>query len=863
MTRLRGSADRALPAGSRLRRSAPVRLAAGLVMGMAMAALSPVIQPSGIVRAAAPDDVPASAIRMTAEPMLDGNVRPGAWSAMRVRLENDGPAVNGELRISSAEQGRSTYGVAVQLASGARQDHILYGQPAFFGSRFVITLVSDGDLLARQEAPVRTNDLGSLSVYVVAERPEALLGDIRGAVTASNSPPPVVVGIRPEDLPPRVEAWAAVDRLVWQDVDSARLGTEQLDALRTWVAMGGQLVIVGGSTGSTTLAAFPADLLPYQPQETVDVPVAELATLLGTLPAGATALPAIAGVLERGTPLGLSGDRVIAARTAYGQGSVSLIGIDPSTSWLAGSSLADAFWARALPIPADGELDPSMALDDSFLVDSLNNLPSVQLPRIDQLFLLLFGYIALIGPANYLILRRLDRREWAWLTMPLLVLAFAVVAYGIGVSLKGTDVIVNELAVVRGAAGTDRGVGQVYVGVFSPNRATFDVTVGGSALISNPVNLQREGGEQPIDVLFGDPASLRDYQVGFGVLRSFRAEAALETPRMEADLRLAADRLQGSITNASEMPLDHVSIVFGNGVQVLSAMAPGETRPVDLAAASANAFSQQLAERLFGQARAIDAESARTLYSRRAVIQHLSGGWNDFAGAANSTIAGDGPVILAWRSGGALDIDLGTGAEEVGETLYVLPARASASGPVILGGDLIRHSIVETNALESFEEPTGFYLGRGTMTVDYRPVDLEGDLAVTGLALSLSQDRARAAVGEGTLLPPLPADEQPDQDDPLGSQEPDGAEEPGQPPEGGAFEEFPAEGGLPLIQLFDRVAGQWLEFEPMTDRTTYRIADPERYVDASGAFRVRFVNRFDERSSVYFTLQSRLEGTVQ
>jgi len=26
---------------------------------------------------------------------------------------------------------------------------------------------------------------------------------------------------------------------------------------------------------------------------------------------------------------------------------------------------------------------------------------------------------------------------------------------------------------------------------------------------------------------------------------------------------------------------------------------------------------------------------------------------------------------------------------------------------------------------------------------------------------------------------------------------------------------------------------------------------------------VRFVNRFDERSSVYFTLQSRLEGTVQ
>ena len=51
-------------------------------------------------------------------------------------------------------------------------------------------------------------------------------------------------------------------------------------------------------------------------------------------------------------------------------------------------------------------------------------MPALALPSIEGLLLLLLGYIVLIGPINYLVLRRLDRREWAWVTMPLLVVGF-------------------------------------------------------------------------------------------------------------------------------------------------------------------------------------------------------------------------------------------------------------------------------------------------------------------------------------------------------------------------------------------------------------------------------------------------------
>jgi hypothetical protein len=76
------------------------------------------------------------------------------------------------------------------------------------------------------------------------------------------------------------------------------------------------------------------------------------------------------------------------------------------------------------------------------------------------LLLLLFGYIALIGPVNYLILRRLDRREWAWVTMPILIVGFAVGAYAFGSALRGSSVILNEVGIVRGAPDGTEGSAQ-------------------------------------------------------------------------------------------------------------------------------------------------------------------------------------------------------------------------------------------------------------------------------------------------------------------------------------------------------------------------------------------------------------------
>ena len=187
----------------------------------------------------------------------------------------------------------------------------------------------------------------------------------------------------------------AIDRR--QDIDYAALSGPQQAALRLWVGAGGRLVLVGGTTGVGSMAGLPADMVPFVPQRTVDVSTDDLRSLLGTLPAGATTVPAVAGTLQRGAVIARTGDLVYAAQAGYGQGAVTIIGVNPATSWLAGSDAAGSLWRRALPLSAGTFVNPFIITDEYVFQNALYNLPAVALPPIEQLFVLLLAYIALIG----------------------------------------------------------------------------------------------------------------------------------------------------------------------------------------------------------------------------------------------------------------------------------------------------------------------------------------------------------------------------------------------------------------------------------------------------------------------------------
>ena len=192
--------------------------------------------------------------------------------------------------------------------------------------------------------------------------------------------------------------------------------------------------------------------------------------------------------------------------------------------------------------------------DDSQIVSAVTNLPSLALPPLGGLLVLLLGYIILVGPVNYLVLRRLDRREWAWVTVPALIAVFTVGSFGIGALMRGSDVVVHEVAIVRGAPATDEATAQSYLGIFSPSRDTFQVQVPGDALLASPINgdIFGTGVVNTLDILQGDPSRVRDLAIGVGSLRTIRAESSTKGPKVAADLRVE----DGTLTGHDHQPGD-------------------------------------------------------------------------------------------------------------------------------------------------------------------------------------------------------------------------------------------------------------------------------------------------------------------
>ena len=690
-------------------------------------------------------------------------------------------------------------------------------------------------------------------VAVVAEHPERLVGSI-DLPPNMNQVAPLILSLTPEDLPERVEAWTSIDRIVWQDTEANRLSPAQLEAMRGWLAGGGRLVIAGGTVGPAALAAFPDAMLPFRPVVTTDLAAENLTGLLGELPTGATTVPALSGELIAGRTLATARDRVVAAERPYGSGAVTILGFDPSVDWIAKTDASQDLWRRLLPAKGFGGLAFS---DDNLLISAVSQLPALALPPIGGLILILLVYILLIGPINYFVLVRLDRREWAWFTMPALVVVFAVGAYGFGAALRGSAVVVNEVAIVRGAPGTTDGTAQVYLGVFSPTREVYQVSVPGGALLSAPLGgdfFGTTGTANTLDVLQGDPARVRDLGVGFSSLRAIRAETAVKVPLIETDLRLEDGRLKGTVKNASQQRLERPAVVLGQTVVTLDDLEPGATATVD-APATFVQFGQSMSDKVVGPGVFGDVgptSGATRQFVRHNMVDQLT--YDPMFGSSN-VLPGDGAVVLAWGSDPLLDVTVaGQKPDHLGNVLYYVPADLAIRGKTTFRADLLRSTVVGTDSQLFSKDPTMIGFGRGSATLAYRPIGFDGRFTASDLVITMNGDPS--ATGGTVPVEPLASNPPACPDVPI---DPATGKPSAAPPKDcqSAFVD-----GVADVELFDLDAQTWRRLPHFTTGTRNSVAEPARYVDpTTGTVLIRYVN--DRSDQVGFQVDVALTGTVE
>jgi hypothetical protein len=524
---------------------------------------------------------------------FDGFVEPGMWTPITVVASNEGEDVSGELRVEAASlTGRRTlYTYALELPRGSRKRVTFYASDlSGFDREVEVDFVRRGAVIASQQVKVEFVDQNTLFVGLWSDSPQAL-ADF-GLLEPTDGET-VLATLTVDDLPASAEGWQALDVLVIHDVDTGQLSAEQLEALEEWITQGGRLIVTGGLGYQRTLGGLGA-LPPVSVDGTESVSLAPLGALINQpfpVQAQVEALVAAGTLAEGGQVLAAADGMPLLAKREVGYGRVDFLAADPGLEPLRSWEGLEGLWAWVL---TDGDPRPGWAYGFQGRWDAasqaISAVPGVQLPSVIQLCGFLGVYVVLVGPVNYLVLKRLKRRELSWLTIPILVILFSAMAYVTGFQLRGSQAILHQLTVVQTWPDSDRARVESLLGVWSPRRAPYDIQLEPGYLV-RPMPSDFGGGTfsaiNDITVEQGEETTLRHVRVDVGAVQPFVIEGfEQDAPRISGDLRLGATdegiHVAGEIVNEGEFDLADVSLVLAGAVRALPDLPAGEVLPVDV-----------------------------------------------------------------------------------------------------------------------------------------------------------------------------------------------------------------------------------------------------------------------------------------
>jgi len=231
--------------------------------------------------------------------------------------------------------------------------------------------------------------------------------------------------------------------------------------------------------------------------------------------------------------------------------------------------------------------------------------------------------------------------------------------------LRGTQPQLIQLAIVQSAEGSDQAQATAFVGLFSPQRQSYQIDLAAEALIT-PGSF--EGWEfQPMPVtLDGLNASVRDLLVDVSSLRTLLVEQQIQTaPVVTSRLERQGNLLTGELELGGDLLLRDAILVSGADAQPLGDLSPGVVTPITLQADQLN-FPELLSlneEGLIIHGRVLNSLFG---YDRFAI------GGSQFSGPSKG-IPGTGVYLLGWAEQPTLEAHLAAfDLRQQGETLYII-----------------------------------------------------------------------------------------------------------------------------------------------------------------------------------------------
>jgi hypothetical protein len=198
------------------------------------------------------------------------------------------------------------------------------------------------------------------------------------------------------------------------------------------------------------------------------------------------------------------------------------------------------------------------------VMEYLYELSQMKPLSIWWVILILTTLALLLGPVDYLVLKKLDRLPYTWLTSMGWIVVFTVGAYYGVQALRGGRMQLRAVSVLDGIAGTECAWATYYTGLFAPRSADYQLEGLGSrqwwsGIAPSQEQLyayQRESAMRQIRCVQEDGANLPvSLPINIWTVQTLLAESPLDEIPFATAVEPVGDDLAVTLTNLSDCPI--------------------------------------------------------------------------------------------------------------------------------------------------------------------------------------------------------------------------------------------------------------------------------------------------------------------
>ena len=523
----------------------------------------------------------------------------GCSTPVHFEIENKLRDINGELQIEIPNQSDSIviYAMNVSLPRDSTKKFIMNVPMNIFNTKLKVNIAEGKNIISTKT--FRVDPGSNMETYVIG-----ILSDdfdsvkYINRVTIANSGNFGTQNVRLDEnsFPEDIDVLKTFNVIVINNFDTSKLGRLQYETLKKWVINGGVLIIGTGHSQNKTLAVFKDDFITGEIGEVRIIKTSSLHEMVQSIETFNIGVLDIS--IKNSLPIIKEGDFILLQKNEKGKGVIGVasfdFGMEPLSTWIGNSAFADKIIASLMPAYYPDMYQKGMMYRENlYAIDNaLRNIPELPMPKTPYIIFIYAAYILLTAPISYIVLKRLDKRELMWLTVPALSIIFSGAVYVSGAGTRLTEPVINVISVIDI---DNSGViaSKTYAGVFTPNKDSIRIEAAGDFDIS-PLRINEgyymgsmadENTPKRIEskVIVSPKTILEFYKSGVWSMKTLAVETDdFLTGKLESSLNYSKGSLVGTIKNTSGFDLDECYIITPNQYADAGPIKNGETKQIDI-----------------------------------------------------------------------------------------------------------------------------------------------------------------------------------------------------------------------------------------------------------------------------------------